>query len=127
VTAVITLFLVVRCTAVDRHDHNSDHAHTQAVTQARAFADRLTRAKDATLSARAATAAAHHKDITIRAVTSQSVTIEINTLYGDSPLGAFNLTTCFRTVPPSTHPTETGCPKPPQRLQFVGDGVRNGG
>jgi hypothetical protein len=114
VMAVVALFLVVRCTAVHHHDHDRDQAHTQSVAEARAFADRLARAKGATLSARAATAAAHHKEITVRAVNRQTVTIEISTLYGGSALGAYDLTTCFRVEPPPTRPAEADCP-PAQR------------
>jgi hypothetical protein len=65
------------------------------------------------MSARAAAAAAGHKEVTVRSVSTRGVTIEINELYGDSPLGAADLTTCFRVEPPSTTPPELPCPKYP--------------
>lgn len=111
VAIVVVLFLVVRCSAVRHHDHAKDKAHAEAVAQARTYADTLARTKGATLSARAARAAAPTKEITVRAVTPQAVIVEIGTAYGDSPLGgAHDLTTCFRVAPPSTAPVEVDCP-----------------
>ncbi|MEW2521026.1 hypothetical protein [Actinacidiphila alni] len=110
VIAVVTLFLVVRCQAVHHYNSDRDRAHAQAVSQARAYAGRLAHADGGTMHARATEATAHVKEITIRATITQTVTIEINTLYGNSPLGPANLTTCFTLTPPSARPAETPCP-----------------
>jgi len=111
--AVIALFLIARHTATQRHDNEKDRAHAQSVALARTFAGDLTEAKGASMSARAAAAAAHHKEIAVRAVNGKAVTISIGMHYGISAFGGSDLTTCFRVVPPATDPAEVRCPKGP--------------
>ncbi|WP_433891978.1 hypothetical protein [Streptomyces sp. CA-111067] len=112
--AVIALFFLARC-AIGHHtgqrdDRERDRAHARSVALARTFAADLAAAKGPTPAARAATAAGHHKEIAVRAVDGQAVTIEIGMQYGNS-LDGGDLSTCFRVLPPAADPAEVTCPK----------------
>jgi hypothetical protein len=112
--AVIALLVVARC-AIGHHsgqrdDHEKDRAHARSVALARTFAADLAAAKGPTVAGRAATAAGHHKEITVRGVNGPAVTIEVGMQYGNS-LDGGDLSTCFRVLPPATDPAEVACPE----------------